>query len=165
MIARAAPARAGGPGGTRRSAPDAVGIAQGLFYAATGVWSLVDIRSFEAVTGPKTDRWLVKTVGALVTAVGGALALAGARGRTTPELALVGAGCAAALAVVDGVYVARGRISTVYLLDAAAELGLVGAWAAALSGRGPERRDEPDGGRTGRRSRRNLETSLAGAAR
>ena len=32
------------------------------------------MRSFEAVTGPKTDRWLVKTVGALALANGVAVA-------------------------------------------------------------------------------------------
>ncbi|HEX2188099.1 MAG TPA: hypothetical protein VHG51_04340 [Longimicrobiaceae bacterium] len=169
MIARPAPSGPRGNGGPpaepapARSAPDAVGIAQGLFYAATGAWSIVGDRSFQAVTGPKTDVWLVKTVGALVAAVGGALAYAGARGRTTPELALVGAGCAAALAAVDATYVARGRISRVYLLDAAAELALVAAWGAALRGRRGERHD--NGGRSASGRLRGIETPLAGAAR
>lgn len=165
MIARAGAAENGGPpaeGPRARTAPDAVGIAQGLFYAATGAWSIVDDRSFQAVTGPKTDVWLVKTVGALVAAVGGALAYAGARGRTTPELALVGAGCAAALAAVDATYVARRRISRVYLLDAAAELALVAAWGAALrAGRG--RNDDESGGRSQSGRLRAMEPSLAGA--
>ena len=43
------------------------GLAQAIYYIATGVWSLVGIRSFQAVTGPKIDTWLVKTVGVLVT--------------------------------------------------------------------------------------------------
>ncbi|HEV2148971.1 MAG TPA: hypothetical protein VGR37_16315 [Longimicrobiaceae bacterium] len=148
---------------TTRTAPDRVGVAQGLFYAATGVWSIVDADSFQAVTGPKTDVWLVKTVGALVTAVGGALAYAGARGRTTPELALVGAGCAAALAAVDGVYVARRRIPPVYLLDAAAEMALVAAWGVALRG-GRGRPNDDTGGRGGPGRLRETEPPLAGAA-
>ncbi|MFH5804425.1 hypothetical protein ACG2DA_10255, partial [Alienimonas sp. DA493] len=53
-------------------------VGQGLYYVATGVWPLVHIRSFEFVTGPKTDDWLVQTVGALVLAIGGTL-LYGAR--------------------------------------------------------------------------------------
>src|SRR5215213_7149555 len=36
---------------------------QAIFYIVSGVWPFVSIRSFEAVTGPKVDRWLVKTVG------------------------------------------------------------------------------------------------------
>jgi hypothetical protein len=43
-----------------------VGITQGTYYAATGLWPILWMRSFEAVTGPKQDHWLVKTVGALV---------------------------------------------------------------------------------------------------
>jgi hypothetical protein len=43
----------------------------------------------------------------------------------TPELVGIAAGCAISLAAVDVVYVARHRISAVYLLDAATELALV----------------------------------------
>lgn len=102
---------------------------QGLAYLATGVWPLVHVRSFEAVTGPKADRWLVKTVGALVATTGLALALAGRRRRLAPEVVLVAAGNAAALAAIDVVYVAKRRIRPIYLLDAAAEIALVAAWA------------------------------------
>lgn len=114
--------------------PPAAGVdrlarAQALYYVATGVWPLVDIRSFEAVTGPKTDRWLVKTVGLLVATTGLSLGLAARRRRFAPEVVLVAAGNAAALAAIDGVYVAKGRISPIYLLDAAAEIALVAGWA------------------------------------
>ena len=102
---------------------------QAIFYIVTGVWPLVSIRSFEAITGPKADRWLVKTVGVLVGINGLALALAARRRRFPPELVLVAAGNAAALAAIDAVYVAKRRISPVYLLDAAAELVLLASWA------------------------------------
>ncbi len=101
---------------------------QALFYLVTGVWPLLHMRSFEAITGPKMDRWLVKTVGVLVIAIGGSLGLAARAERTTPEIALLGAGSAGGLAAIDIVYVAKRRISPVYLLDAAAELVLVAAW-------------------------------------
>jgi hypothetical protein len=55
-------------------------LVQGAFYAATGLWALVDLDSFMAVTGPKTDHWLVKTVGILVTVIGGVLLVAWRRG-------------------------------------------------------------------------------------
>jgi hypothetical protein len=87
--------------------------------------------SFEAVTGPKVERWLVKTVGVLVAAVGGTLALAGARRRVTPEVALLGAASAAGLGAIDAVYASRGRIAPVYLADAAVEAALVLTWVAA----------------------------------
>jgi hypothetical protein len=111
----------------------AVGVAlvQGGFYAVTGVWALVDLDSFMAVTGPKTDLWLVKTVGALVTVIGGVLLTAGWRRRVTRDVLLLGIGSALSLATIDLVYVSAGRISKIYLLDAAAEVGLAIAWALA----------------------------------
>jgi hypothetical protein len=41
---------------------------QGVYYLLTGVWPLPSIGSFQRVTGPKTDLWLVRTVGVLVAA-------------------------------------------------------------------------------------------------
>ena len=102
---------------------------QAVFYIVTGVWPIVSMRSFEAITGPKVDRWLVKTVGALVAVIGSALALASRHRQLAPEVVLVAAGSAAALATIDTVYVTKRRISPVYLLDAIAEIALVAGWA------------------------------------
>jgi hypothetical protein len=110
---------------------------QGVFYLATGVWPLVNMRAFERVTGPKADKWLVKTVGVVITAVGGALALAGARRRVSPEIEFLAVSSAAGLTAIDIVYVAKRRIAPVYLLDAAAELAIIGGWLVA--GRGADR--------------------------
>jgi hypothetical protein len=115
----------------------ALALGQGIYYFATGVWPLVSIRSFEAVTGPKTDRWLVKTVGVLVSVIGLVLVLAGRRRRVTPEATLLAAGSAAGLAAIDTIYATRGRISKIYLLDAVAEVALIAAWViGALIDRG-----------------------------
>src|SRR3712207_8805835 len=46
----------------------------------------VSRRAFEAVTGPKLEWWLVKTVGVIVTVVGGVLLSGARRNRVTPEL-------------------------------------------------------------------------------
>ena len=109
----------------------AVAIGQGVFYVVTGVWPILSLRTFEAVTGPKADGWLVKTAGLLVTAIGAGLTSAGLRDRVTSDLKLVAIGAAAGLTAIDVVYVKRRRIAPVYLLDAVAEIGLIGAWAAA----------------------------------
>ena len=53
---------------------------QGSYFLLTGVWPLLHMRSFLAVTGPKTDLWLVETVGVLVAAIGAGLLLSAARG-------------------------------------------------------------------------------------
>jgi hypothetical protein len=108
----------------------ATALGQGAFWAATGFWPLVHYRSFEAVTGPKTDDWLVKTIGGLIGLVGATLLAAGWRGRVTPEVALLGAGSATALAWSDIYFASKGRISKMYLLDVLAEAPFLAGWAA-----------------------------------
>jgi len=103
-------------------------LGQGIFYFNTGIWPLLHLASFEAVTGPKTDDWLVQTVGALLATFGAVLALAGLRRRLTSEWRLLAAGFALVLALVDIVFVSRRIIPPVYLADAAVELPLVLAW-------------------------------------
>ena len=96
---------------------------------AAGLWPLVHLRSFEAVTGPKSDRWLVKSIGSLISVVGCSL-LVGAREPTRSRaLQTLGIGSAVALGTADVVYVAKGRIAKTYLLDAVAQLALLGLWA------------------------------------
>jgi hypothetical protein len=114
-------------------------VGQGLYFALTGVWALFSIRTFMAVTGPKTDVWLVKTVGLLVLVIGAVLTMAGLRRRTTPENVLLAAGSASALTLIDVYYVARRRISPIYLLDAVAEIFLITLLALTTRSR-PRRR-------------------------
>jgi hypothetical protein len=114
----------------RRPSRKRVLIAQGAYYVATGVAPFVSRRGFEAVTGPKTEWWLVQTVGVVVTVVGGALIGAATNDRVTPEIVGTAAGCAAGLAAIDVVYVARGRIAPAYLADAAAQVALIAGLTA-----------------------------------
>ncbi len=107
----------------------------GGYYVATGVAPFISRRAFEAVTGPKKEWWLVETVGALVGVAGSAMVSAARRGRVTPEIAGLAAGCAGALATIDIVYVARGRISPTYLLDAVVEVAALTELARHLRGR------------------------------
>ena len=109
-----------------------VSWAQALYYVLTGVWSLVSIRTFQMVTGPKTDTWLVKTVGTLVIVIGAVLGMAGSRREWSPEVPALAVGRAAGLAGIDVVYVTLRRISPVYLIDAAAEVFLILAWVFAV---------------------------------
>jgi hypothetical protein len=112
---------------------------QAGYYLMTGIWPILHLRSFEGISGPKVDRWLVKTVGALIAVIGAVIGLATWRRRLTPEIELLAIGSAVSLAAIDIVYVARRRIRWVYLLDAAAEVGLVVSWINA-------RRQSPDFG-------------------
>ena len=109
-----------------------VATGQAAFYLATGIWPLLHRRSFERVTGPKTDFWLAQTVGLTVAAIGVGLAQAAShRGPIPKELRTVAVTSAAALASVDLFFVGRGRISRIYLADAVAEAALMAAWLVA----------------------------------
>ena len=119
----------------RKTVARRLALGQGIFYLVTGIWPLVSIGTFQKVTGPKTDLWLVKTVGALISVMGAVLVAAGLRRRVPPEVGVLAAGSAAALATIDTVYVAKRRIAPVYLLDAATELALVAGWAVVGSKR------------------------------
>lgn len=111
-----------------------VAAAQGAYFVLTGLWPLFGINSFQAVTGAKTDLWLVYTVGCLVAVIGTALIIAAISGRTTPEVIVMAVGSALMLAGVDVVFVVRGVISWVYLLDAGAEGALITWWVLSYVG-------------------------------
>jgi hypothetical protein len=113
-----------------------VAALHGAYYLSTGVWPLLHRSSFERVTGPKADFWLAQTVGVTVAAIGIGLARASRSRTVSPELRTIAYTGAAGLALVDLVFVLRRRISPVYLFDAAAELGLIGAWAVSRRGQG-----------------------------
>ena len=100
------------------------------YYLATGLWPLIDMRSFALVTGPKTDKWLVKMVGALAATNGLALAV-GARTMPSRETRTLAVASALSFTAIDVIYVLRRRIRPIYLGDAALEIALA---AALLSG-------------------------------
>jgi hypothetical protein len=93
---------------------------------------LLSRRTFERVTGPKADFWLVQTVGVLVASIGLGLAENLRRHRTAPpELRTIAVASAAGLALIDVIFVSKGRIRRIYLADAAAEAALIAAWLRA----------------------------------
>lgn len=109
-----------------------VAALQGAYYTATGVWPLLSLSSFEAVSGPKTDGWLVITVGVLVTVIGlGLLAAAWTR-QTGAPVRVIAIGSAAGLAFVDFYFALRGVIWPIYMLDGLGELVLIALWTAAI---------------------------------
>ena len=96
----------------------------GGYYLVTGLWPLVSMRSFEWVTGRKTDRWLVRMVGLLAAVMG----LAILRDRTRPVDRVLPVGAALAFAAVDAVYTVKGTIRPIYLGDAAVEAAFIAGW-------------------------------------
>ncbi|MCU1501504.1 MAG: hypothetical protein JWM12_858 [Ilumatobacteraceae bacterium] len=117
-------------------APRDVLAAQSAYYTLTALWPFAHLPSFLRVTGPKRELWLLKTVSALLGVIGTALGIAAWRDRPAPETDALAAGSAVSLAAIDLIYVARRRISPVYLVDAAIQAALLAG--AAATRRRPE---------------------------
>lgn len=108
-----------------------VAFVHGAYYLVAGVWPLFHISSFLWVTGPKTDLWLVHTVGVLVAVIGAVLISAARRQAVTFEIRLLALGSALGLTGIEAIYVSLDRIAPIYLLDAALEVGLIAWWLLA----------------------------------
>src|SRR3954468_24319759 len=106
-----------------------------IYFLLTGMWPVVHIKSFMAVTGPKTDLWLVRTVGLLITAVGLCVAIAAAQRQIQLHALVLAIASSGFLLLIDMIYVARGVFARIYLLDAAVELLLIIAWVIGWSTR------------------------------
>jgi ABC-type branched-subunit amino acid transport system permease subunit len=105
-------------------------LGQAGYYLATGLWPLVHLPSFEALTGPKTDDWLVRMVGCLAVVIGATLGAAAVRRREHAfDIVVLAAGSALAFASIDTWYAAVGRIAPIYLADAVLELGVLAGLA------------------------------------
>jgi hypothetical protein len=96
-----------------RSRPAPPVLVQAAYLIATGIWPLVHYRSFEAVTGPKTDSWIVQTVCAAAIVLGIATAISD-RERSL----ILSIGSTLAFGATEVAPALRGRIRKVYLLDA-----------------------------------------------
>jgi hypothetical protein len=112
------------------------------YLVLTGIWPLVHRRSFETLTGRKTDYWLVRTVGGLALACGLAMGSAVIRGRPSPEIQIL-AGAQAVVFVLADLYASK-KQSRNYLLDVAIQALCLPAW---LGGGRPASQNEerPDG--------------------
>jgi hypothetical protein len=99
--------------------------AQAAYYIFTGAWPLVSRRAFEAVTGPKSDWWLVQMVGLLAATIGTAIAVGAREEEPPPAIRTLAILSALSFAGIDIIHTTRRRISPIYLGDAAVELALL----------------------------------------
>jgi hypothetical protein len=101
---------------------------QTVYYLITAIWPLVHIESFMAVTGPKTDIWLVKTVGALLIPISLCfLTHLFMRVNHWPVVILATVSCIS-FASIDLYYALNNVIDDIYLADAAAQILLLILW-------------------------------------
>jgi hypothetical protein len=105
----------------------------GAFNIVGGAWPIVSLRSFEAVFGPKSDRWLEYTVAGLLVS-SGASQISAVSGNRDPRVARdIGVATALTLLTIDLIYVPRGTIRWTYLLDAAMEAGWLALWTQSTT--------------------------------
>ena len=101
---------------------------QGIYFFITGIWPLVHMPSFLFVTGPKTDLWLVETVGILITSISIGILLSAYTKDIGKPIILIAISSAGGMATVDITYVIKRIISPVYLLDAIPEVLFILCW-------------------------------------
>lgn len=94
---------------------------QGAYYVVTGLWPLFSMGSFERVTGPKTDKWLVQMVGLLAASIGVSLFVGARQREVDASLRTLAMTSALSFAAIDIVHAAQRRISPIYLVDAGLE--------------------------------------------
>ncbi len=104
---------------------------QAVYYLVTGIWPVIDMVTFEAVTGPKTDDWLVQMVGLLAAAIGATLLARSYAGQPNRETLVLSVLSAISFMAIDIVYTANGTISKIYLVDAGVQIILLAALAGA----------------------------------
>jgi hypothetical protein len=105
-----------------------VALAQGIYFVVFGLWPIFSMSTFLKVTGPKTDLWLVKTVGIILAVIGAVLIFAQVNGEVNTSIILLAIGSALSLAIIEFIYVAKRVISPIYLGDAVIELILIAWW-------------------------------------
>jgi hypothetical protein len=105
---------------------------QSGYYLLTALWAIIDINSFIAVTGPKTDIWLVKTTAAMIITI--SLTLGSylfMQGNRFPAI-ILGSISAFSFAIIDFYYVAENVISNIYILDGIFESILLIGWGIVI---------------------------------
>jgi hypothetical protein len=109
-----------------------VALVQGIYFLVTGIWPILNMKTFLLVTGPKTDLWLVKTVGLILAVIGAVILYAQRTATINPSVIFLAIGSATVLALIEFIYVIKRVISPIYLADAFAELIFIAWWTIDL---------------------------------
>ena len=109
-----------------------VALVQGICFFVTGLWPLLSMKTFLMVTGPKTDLWLVKTVGMVLAVIGAVLILAQVNAEINSPVIVLAVGSALSLILIEFIYVAKRVIPAIYLGDALVEIVLIAWWGLSI---------------------------------
>ena len=106
---------------------------QGMYFLLTGIWPWLHIKSFMAVTGPKTDIWLVQTVGMLAAVIGITLLIQVVTKKIPTTIGWLGLLSALGFGFIDIWFaVVKDIISDIYLVDFGVEVGFGLVWGYFL---------------------------------
>jgi hypothetical protein len=108
-------------------------LTQGIYTLLTALWPIVHIKSFMDVTGPKTDIWLVKTVGALLIPISLTMFFFVIVRMDNRPVALLAGTTSLAFIVIDLVYALQDVIPDIYLADAVVEMIFLLGWLCLIS--------------------------------
>lgn len=99
-----------------------------------GAWPMVHMSSFEAVTGPKDEHWLVRSVAGILLVISITLFAQLGKGRIEYAAITTAMGASFVLAVVGFITVMAGVISPIYLADGAMHFFFFACWCHVLAG-------------------------------
>jgi putative copper export protein len=107
-------------------------LAHGTYLLIGGLWPLIDLPGFEAVTGPKQENWLVRSVAGLLLVAALILLTQLRKPRMEASAIAMAMGASLTLAMVGIITAASGIISTVYFMDGIIHVLFVACWCAAI---------------------------------
>ena len=97
-------------------------IIQSFYFALFSLWPLIHIKSFERVSGQKKEDWLVYTVSLLLIADAMTMGVALIADDLNLTVRVLALSSAAALIIIDVVFVYKGTLKKIYLADAFIEM-------------------------------------------
>jgi hypothetical protein len=107
-------------------------LAQSGYTLLTALWGLLDIDSFMAVTGPKTDIWLVKAVSVLFVSIALSLIVSFVFNPSDKSSATLAITVSIGIAIIDFYYSLNHIIRPVYIVDGCIQLIFFCCWIRIL---------------------------------
>lgn len=111
-----------------RSWAHVLAMVQGMYDLLGGLWPLLHLQSFEQVTGPKSDDWLVRSVAGILVVVGIGLLYDASHHRLAAGMRRTAAGISLVLALVALISSTAGWVSWLYFIDGLAHASFFLGW-------------------------------------
>jgi hypothetical protein len=107
-------------------------LAHGAYLLVGGLWPLLHMTSFEEVTGPKEEDWLVRSVAGMLVVTGVVLLAQVRKQRVEVSAVAVAMGASLTLGAVGIITAAEGVIDPIYIGDGTVHIVFVALWCGAI---------------------------------